>query len=188
MPKMLILASASPRRAKLLRAIGLDFAVRVSHAAEVTEGLPRTIVSENALTKARAIADDPNALVIGADTIVVLDGAVFGKPVDAADAARMLTALSSRTHEVYTGVCVLDAATGHSAADVSVTRVTFVDILPDEIRQYVATGDPLDKAGAYGIQGMARMFVESIEGNWDGVMGLPTSIVRKLLHSVGYCW
>jgi septum formation protein len=190
LPKKLVLASASPRRAELLRAMGLTFDVAVSDAREISSGEPREIVIVNALTKARAIADEfraaRGALIIGADTIVALDGIVFGKPADAPDAARMLALLSGRTHEVYTGVCLLDSSSGNFWRNASITRVTFARLLQREIDRYVATGDPLDKAGAYGIQGIARMYVESVEGNWDGVMGLPTSLVRTMLLDAGY--
>ena len=181
MPIKLVLASGSPRRAELLGAMGLEFSVMVSDAAETSEGTPTEIVMANARQKALAVRHMSEALIIGADTIVVLDGVIYGKPSDEEDAARMLAALSGRTHEVYTGVC-LTGGEGVELCEVSVTRVTFGDISQEEIRRYIATGDPLDKAGAYGIQGVARMFVERVEGSWDGVMGLPTALVRHMLR------
>jgi septum formation protein len=189
----LILATTSPRRAELLRACGFEFTQTSPHAEEVKNGEPHDIVRVNARLKARAAAAEleeaneaDGALILAADTIVVLDGVIFGKPADSGNAYEMLCSLSGRTHEVHTGVCLLDPKTGIVSSEDSVTRVTFARLAPSEIRRYIETGDPLDKAGAYGIQGMARMFVERVEGSWDSVMGLPTALIRVMLIDMEY--
>jgi septum formation protein len=175
--KRIILASASPRRAKLLRQIGLDFTVDESNVPEDTSGYasPREIVLDLSRAKAAEVASrHDDAFVIGADTIVVLDGTVLGKPVDAADARKMLRLLSGRTHEVYTGFCIIEKPGGRSAGDLERTSVTFRTLTEPEIDAYVTSGSPMDKAGAYGIQDdMGAIFVERIDGCFYTVVGFP---------------
>lgn len=177
----LVLASASPRRAALLTAAGYDFEVRPSGADEwpFPGGDPAAYAEALATAKAAQVRAEPDAVVIGADTIVVLDGAVLGKPVDGTDARRMLLALSGRAHDVVTGVAVRRGSSTHSAHARS--RVTFRTLSDQEIDAYVATGEPLDKAGAYAYQGGAGRFVTRLEGDADTVIGLPVSLLEQLL-------
>lgn len=183
----LVLASGSPRRRDLLAATGMHFEIV---PADVDETLlpgesAEDLTARLAVAKARAVRDalEPGPLlVIGADTVVVLDDEILGKPVDADDAARMLRRLSGRTHRVLTGVAVV-AGEWSPRIDVTTTRVTFRPLTDDEIGEYVATGEPLDKAGAYGIQGAGGALVESIDGPYDNVVGLPVASVRRLLAS-----
>lgn len=182
----IILASQSPRRRELLARIVRDFEVRPADVDErMPDGAPRGNVEQLARRKARAVCAraEPDALVIAADTIVVCDGAVLGKPADAADAVRMLRLLSGRTHQVMTAVCVRTARA--ELARVSVTDVTFRALHPGEAEAYAATGEPLDKAGAYGIQGAGGLFVSGIHGDYYGVMGLPICMTGEMLREIG---
>ena len=184
----IILASNSPRRKELLERIGItDFTVAAPNVDEsVEDGLsPAEIVEQLSLRKARAAAKKagPSDLIIAADTVVALDGAVLGKPRDKGAAFAMLTALSGREHHVFTGVTVLrgeEAATLHEE-----TAVTFRQLTPEEIRGYIATGEPMDKAGAYGIQGYGALFVEGICGDYYNVMGLPLCRLGQILRDYG---
>jgi septum formation protein len=175
--KQIVLASASPRRSHLLRQIGLSFSVDESGVPEETGGYasPAEIVLGLSQRKAAEVAArHREGYIIGADTIVVLDGAVLGKPTDGADARRMLTMLSGRTHEVYTGFCIIENPEGRSVCDHEVTRVTFRELSAAEIDAYVRSGSPLDKAGAYGIQDdYGAIFVERIDGCFYTVVGFP---------------
>lgn len=179
----IVLASGSPRRRELLMKTGLPFRVIVSDAEEITSApaTPAELAAENAKLKALAVARDlpASSIVIGADTIVVLDGHVFGKPRDEQDAKRMLRELSGRSHEVITGVCIVRNEACETFADV--THVNFRELSDDEIDAYVASREPLDKAGAYGIQGGAAAFVASIDGDYDNVVGLPVERLRRTL-------
>ncbi|MDR0397375.1 MAG: Maf family protein [Oscillospiraceae bacterium] len=187
MRSRLILASSSPRRWELLRAMGLDAEQITSSAVEISDGEPRWLAMENARRKAVSVsADDPDAFVLGADTIVVFGGAILGKPIDEDDAARMLGMLQGCEHEVITGVCLARGKSSDTRFGRSSVR--FASMTEREIRAYVATGDPLDKAGAYGIQGMMRMYVEEIRGSYDNVMGMPTALARRMLLDAGYEW
>ena len=183
----LVLASASPRRAALLSQIGLMFEVRPSDVMEpplnVYLNKPASeITRELALLKARAVAQDCcEGVVIGADTLVSLDGELLGKPTDDADALMMLTHLSSTCHEVVTGVALIDAATGRDSVWSETTQVYFRELSKTEITAYIATGEASDKAGAYGIQGRGAAFVRRIEGCYFNVVGLPlASLVERL--------
>ncbi len=182
--QVLILASASPRRRELLRRAGLRFRVRPSHADETAlpGETPRRHVRRLAQEKARAVWR-PGEYVLGADTIVVIDNRILGKPRDARDAARMLRLLSGRSHRVLTGVCLLTPAGART--EVAETRVWFRRLTRREIAEYVASGEPLDKAGAYAIQGLASRFVERIDGCYANVVGLPVARVYGLLTSAG---
>ena len=183
----LILASGSPRRRQLLEQIGLTFVVRSSDVDEsVSPGLtPAQVVESLSARKGEAVAAEaaPGDLVLSADTVVALDGAILGKPRDRAEAEAMLTALSGRTHQVYTGVTLLQDGrrlTGHE-----VTAVTFRPLSPEEIAAYVSTGEPMDKAGAYGIQGLGALLVERLEGDYFNVMGLPLCRLGEMLARFG---
>jgi septum formation protein len=175
----LTLASASPRRAALLREAGFEFDVAAPRVDEsVPPGMsPAEAALQLAVRKARAV-EAP--LVLAADTLIDLDGEILGKPRDADDAHWMLGALAGRAHAVVTGVAVRRGARTRAAAERTVVR--FRDLSPSEIEAYVATGEPLDKAGAYAIQGGARGFVERFEGPLDNVIGLPMGLVRRLLR------
>lgn len=180
----LILASSSPRRQELLRQIGLHFAVIPSKLEEKTaERNPAKRVKALALAKAQEVAERTgHGLVLGADTIVVNGGRILGKPGSSAEAAAMLRILSGRTHRVYTGIALVDAATGRSRAVTECTLVKFRSLSEREIEAYVASGEPLDKAGAYGIQGHAAVFISGIKGCYSNVVGLPLSRFWQLLQ------
>jgi septum formation protein len=183
---VLRLASASPRRRELLSQIGVPHIVTGAHIDEsVHEGeRPHDYVQRMARTKAETVWNQDGALpVLAADTTVVLDGIVFGKPADAADAYRMLRLLSGRTHEVLTAVA-LASAEGLSIR-VSVSSVRFRVLTEAEIETYWETGEPKDKAGAYAVQGLAAVFIESLTGSYSGVMGLPLFETSELLRAAG---
>lgn len=178
----LILASQSPRRAELLAAAGFVFDVEPAHVDETPRGgeAPAAYAQRVARDKAAAVAArHPARIVLAADTIVVLDGAIFGKPADRAGAARMLGALAGREHEVLTAVAV--AREGSLAEHLESTRVTFTAMTAAEIDWYVASGEADDKAGAYAIQGLAARFIPRIEGSYSNVVGLPVAAVHRML-------
>ncbi|NLW10220.1 MAG: septum formation inhibitor Maf [Firmicutes bacterium] len=181
----LILASASPRRRELLRMLGLDFEILVSNAEESKGELPDSPgeqVMELAARKAGEIAGlHPDALVIAADTIVVAEKQILGKPGDEEDARRMLSFLSGRWHEVYTGVALVKAAEKKRLVDYERTRVKFRPLSREEIDRYIRSGEPMDKAGAYGIQGLGAVLVERIEGCYFNVVGLPLTKLTLML-------
>jgi len=184
----LILASASPRRKELLQGLGLVFEVMISHLPEhPEEGLPpQQIARKLARAKAEEVAGKLNdGIVIGADTLVVLDGEILGKPRDRREAAVILRHLSGRTHEVITGVTVIDTASGRTLQSEGVTQVCFRELSDDEIEQYVSTGEPMDKAGAYGIQGKGILLIERIEGCYTNVVGLPLPALADMLARLG---
>ena len=177
----LILASASPRRRELLTNMGIPFTIHPSDADETVSGAPEEMVRTLALRKAAQVAQAVGAgWIVGADTLVALDGRALGKPSDADDAVHMLKALSGRAHDVFTGVCLMDAATGKRDLRVVGTKVFFRPLIEEEIRAYVATGEPMDKAGAYAIQGGARGFVERYEGSYENIVGFPTQEFAKM--------
>ncbi len=172
----IILASASPRRRELLAQAGFEFEVVTSDVDEVADPslTPDKLVMSLARQKAQAVAQNrADCAVIGSDTVVVLDGKVLGKPRDEADAVRMLESLSGRKHEVYTGVCIAFAGETHCFFER--TSVNFCELDGEQIKAYVATGEPMDKAGAYGIQGKGCVLVEGIEGDYFNVVGFPVS-------------
>ncbi len=181
---VLILASASPRRAELLQAAGISFQVRVADIDETPRpGEPaRDYVLRLAREKAAAVATG-NELVLGADTTVLIGEETAGKPENAADAERMLRALSGNWHEVLTAVTLLRGSEARS--DIATTRVKFAALSEEEIQWYVATGEPDDKAGAYAIQGYASLFIERIEGSYFNVVGLPVQMVYRLAREMG---
>lgn len=196
--KKIILGSASPRRRELLSQIGVSFEVRTSGREEIYHSaIPEEIVRELALMKAENVAGDltdeqneapKDTIVIGADTIVVLDGKILGKPVDEKDAADMIGALQGRSHEVYTGVAILDydAKGGKNVSVHSVGTRVYVNPMDEkEISAYISTGEPMDKAGAYGIQGRFAAYIDRIEGDYYNVVGLPVSYVYRMLKKLG---
>ncbi|MCA1636333.1 MAG: Maf family protein [Acidobacteria bacterium] len=179
----LVLASGSPRRAEILRAVGWRFEAYVPDidetpaAGETAEDYVQRVARE----KAGAVASTRLfGLVLGADTTVVVDGDILGKPLDAEEARRMLRRLAGRTHEVLTGVALVRAETNRSVVGFARTRVRFAALSDEEIDAYVETGEPLDRAGAYAVQGRAAPFIESIEGDFWNVVGLPIRLVYEL--------
>lgn len=181
----LILASASPRRREMLTLMGYDFTVKPSRAEEnIVHCAPGEYVSRLARIKAAAVAEEfPGCCVLGSDTIVYLDGEILGKPRDEEDAFRILSTLSGRTHTVFTGVAIM--AGDKEIVFYDKAEVTFKTLEPDEIRDYIATGEPMDKAGAYGIQGPATVLVEKIDGCYFTVIGLPNPKVYDALKGMG---
>jgi len=182
---MIILASGSPRRHELLRKLCKDFVIEVSDAKEVQQAdSPEILAVENAKLKASSVAaKNPSAIVIGADTIVVLDGEIFGKPDGVEGAEKMLARLSGKRHEVITGLAICAGEKVFTAAEV--TEVYFGEMTTEEIREYVATGEPLDKSGSYALQGGATKFIKKIHGDWSNVVGLPVYRLRKLAQTAG---
>lgn len=183
----IILASGSPRRKELLEMLGVKMKVIPAKGEErAPEGLaPGELVMALASAKGREVAAgcEGDCLVIAADTIVWLDGRVFGKPHTAEEAVRMLKTMSGRTHEVYTGVCVISPA--GETVEYEVSKVTFRELAEEEIRAYVATGEPMDKAGAYGAQGRGALLVQRIDGDFFNVMGLPVCRLGQMLKQQG---
>jgi septum formation protein len=180
------LASVSPRRRELLVQIGVPHVVTGAHIDEsaLASELPRAYVQRMARTKAQAVWErDPSLPVLAADTTVVLDGIIFGKPRDRDDALRMLATLSGRTHEVLTAVAL--ATRDGVTLRLSESRVTFRELTPAECAAYWDTGEPRDKAGAYAVQGFAAVFIESLAGSYSGVMGLPLFETAQLLQAAG---
>ena len=188
---MLVLASASPRRQELLRNAGITFEVQPADIAE--DPLPgesaKNCAERLAREKALAVARQrPHDFVLGADTVVVVDGQILGKPCDAADAARMLRLLSGREHQVITGVCLVVSGQSSVASQTvasQTTSVTMSEITEKEIADYVASGEPMDKAGAYAIQGIASRWIPRIEGDYCNVVGLPVALVWRMLRDAG---
>src|SRR5919109_3596861 len=191
---MLILASASPRRQELLRAAGIPFVVQPTDIPEIPQPGEdsKTCAERLAREKAEVIARQrPGNLVLGADTIVVVNGEMLGKPSDANDAARMLRLLSGRSHQVITGVCLIGPEARTENRDLrtfedirSETTTVFMDSLSDsDIQSYIATGEPMDKAGAYAIQGIASRWIPRIEGDYFNVVGLPVALVYRMLRA-----
>jgi septum formation protein len=192
---MLVLASASPRRQELLRNAGIPF---VTHPTDIPEvpldgEAPRLFAERLAREKALAVFHQrPSDFILGADTIVVVDGEILGKPRNDADAERMLRLLSGRTHQVITGVCLVglrtenrEPETGFEDTRSESTLVSMNALSDDDIRSYISTGEPMDKAGAYAIQGRASRWISRIEGDYFNVVGLPVSLVYKMLRERG---
>ena len=183
----IVLASQSPRRRELLGKMGLEFTTKSPEIdEEAIHGLPaqelvKTLSREKALHIAQG--EDPDTIVIGSDTVVVLDGEILGKPASVGQAEEMITALSGRSHEVCTGVTVCQGE--KVVSQVEVTQVTFRSLTPEEVRRYVQTGEPMDKAGAYGIQGYGALLVEGIQGDYSSVVGLPVCRLGRMLLAFG---
>jgi len=189
---MLILASASPRRSELLRNAGIPFVVQPAHVDEnmLPGEAPEVYAKRLALEKARAVfRQNPQQRILGADTIVVVDAEVLGKPRDPTDAARMLRLLSGRSHWVITGVCVIKAVSSFESRVSSIedvraetTEVWMRQLEEEEIREYISSGEPMDKAGAYAIQGIASRWIWKIAGCYFNVVGLPVPLVYRMLQ------
>ena len=183
----IVLASQSPRRRELLGKMGLEFTTKSPEIdEEAIHGLPaqelvKTLSREKALHIAQG--EDPDTIVIGSDTVVVLDGEILGNPASVGQAEEMITALSGRSHEVCTGVTVCQGE--KVVSQVEVTQVTFRSLPPEEVRRYVQTGEPMDKAGAYGIQGYGALLVEGIQGDYSSVVGLPVCRLSRMLLDFG---
>lgn len=175
----LVLASKSPRRSEILKNAGLDFTVRVADADEtIPDGTkPEDAVVFLAARKAMAVERAEDEIVLGADTIVVLDGKILGKPKNKDDAFDILKSLSGRVHSVFTGVCIIEKDRSMTFAEE--TQVEFLSLTDDEINTYIDTNEPYDKAGAYGIQGIASKFVRRINGDYFNVVGLPISTIYE---------
>jgi septum formation protein len=180
----IVLASQSPRRRELLATAGIPFTVRVKAVAEVRGSGedPETYVRRLARQKAEAVRESPAEIILGADTVVVLGESVLEKPLDAAGAKAMIERLSGREHTVITGICLLHS--GGTIVDAAATRVFFAPLDANEIDEYIKSGEPMDKAGAYAIQGLASKFVDRIDGCYFNVMGLPLSLVYRHLKKV----
>lgn len=184
----IVLASSSPRRYEILSRLGLDFTVDSADVEESIEAnlMPDEAVKTLALRKAAAVAPHyERGIIIGADTIVVADGTILGKPADSEDALAMLLTLQGREHSVYSGYAVIDAATGKTAVGYEHTAVIFRPISEEEARSYVATGEPIGKAGAYAIQGLGAVFVREIHGDYFNVVGLPLFKLAQALKDFG---
>ncbi|ACK42679.1 MULTISPECIES: Maf family protein [Dictyoglomus] len=190
MRKEIILASNSPRRIYLLGQIGIDFKVvspNVEEEGNSERRSPVDIVKSNALKKVQKVAEEyRNAIIIGADTVVVLDGEIIGKPKDERDAIRILKRLRDRYHFVFSGVAVMETPEEKVLTSVVRSKVKMRDYSDEEIERYVATGEPMDKAGAYGIQGKGALLVEKIEGDYYNIVGLPLVRLNSLLNRFGY--
>lgn len=181
----LILASQSPRRRELLSLTGIPFEVDAPEVDETCTLGARDAVLELSRRKAlAAAARHPGKVILASDTLVAVDDVPLGKPADEADAFRMLSSLSGRWHQVYTGVCVISAV-GDVYAEVDATGVRFGPMSDEAIRAYIATGEPMDKAGAYALQGIAGLWIEEIRGSHTNVIGLPLTLTRKLLENCG---
>jgi len=181
----LILASASPRRRELLSMTGLSFTVDAPDVDETCALPPREAVVELSRRKAlAAAAQHPGCVVLAADTLVSVDDTALGKPHDEEDALRMLRSLSGRWHQVYTGVTVVDAQ-GRILSEADGTDVHFEPMTDDDIRRYIATGEPMDKAGAYAVQGIAGLWIDQLRGSHTNVIGLPMTLTRRLLAQAG---
>ena len=185
LPEKVILASGSPRRRELLGEMGIEFEIDVPDVDETVAGAPDEMVRVLAERKARAVAEKRSeGLIVAADTLVALDGRALGKPANDEEAKEMLSSLSGRTHDVFTGVCVMDAASGRCMVEADRTGVCFREVSGEEIESYVATGEPRDKAGAYAIQGGAGAFVSGYEGSRTNVIGLPVELLDKMLRGM----
>lgn len=182
-----ILASASPRRRELLKQIGLDFDVLVSDADEdkIDKNLPADLYTEElAMAKAAAAAavvGGADKIIIAADTIVYFNGKILGKPSSEEEAFEILSELSGNVHEVYTGICVMRASDGFSVASCEKTKVYFKTLTEEKIKKYIASGEPMDKAGAYGIQGLGVLLTQKTDGDYSNVVGLPLSKFEDIL-------
>ena len=187
----LVLASGSPRRRELLAGLGLSFAVRPPEVDETPLPGEAPEVFVRRLARAKAAASEggtppADELVLAADTVVLLDGQLLGKPRDAAAAARMLRQIAGREHQVLTGVALRETASGRFAAGLERTAVRMAALSEEQVAWYVATGEPLDKAGSYAVQGLGALLVEEVRGNYTNVVGLPLPLLARLFEELGY--
>lgn len=185
-PRMIVLASQSPRRSEILRNAGFDFEVRPANVEEIPgeSEAPPAYVQRLAREKARAVEASPREFILAADTTVAAAGHILEKPHSVEDASRMLRLLSGRTHQVLTGVCLRHG--GREWCGVESTQVRFVELTEAEILAYARSGEPMDKAGGYAIQGLASKYIDRIEGCYFNVVGLPVSLVYRFLKEAGY--
>lgn len=188
--KKIILASTSPRRKDILHQIGLDFDIIPSSYEEdmSLSKTPEDLVQYLAEQKGKVVAQQQNttaAVIISSDTIVAIDGNILGKPQSREEAKNMLRLISNRTHDVYSGVCVIDTETNDQTVFYSSAKITMRELSEEEIEAYIETGEPMDKAGAYGIQGMGGMFIQSIEGDYYAIVGLPIEQLVLVLRQYG---
>jgi septum formation protein len=188
--KKLILASASPRRSKLLKALNIDFEII---PADIEENIDEDnfspeLIEKLALEKAQHIAAkiDYPAVIVGADTVVVIDDHILGKPTDDKDAFQMLSKLSGRTHKVISAIAVIDNQLNIEKTDHVISEVTFREISPEEIKKYIKTGEPADKAGAYAIQGIGSCFITAISGCYENIVGISISKLAEMLNPLGF--
>lgn len=186
MVRNLVLASGSPRRCELMQSMGLEFTVHSADVDEKLAGNPESVVKALAQRKAEAVAKQHDqAIIIAADTLVAVSGQTLGKPVDDQDAYRMLMLLQGKSHEVHTGLCVIDTINHTMKLEHEQTTVEFMPLSAQEILHYIASGEPHDKAGAYAIQGIGGMFINAIHGSFSNVIGLPTHKLRLMLREIG---
>jgi septum formation protein len=188
LPKI-VLASSSPRRVKLLKQLGVSFeVVEPDGVHEEEDGVPEEVVLRNAQAKADYVASKlDEGIVVGADTIVVLGDVIIGKAMTDTEATEMLTMLQGRTHRVLTGLAVVDVSSRRNETDIIETHVTFQPLSEEEIARYVATGEPLGKAGGYAVQGLGAVIVEEVHGCFYNVVGLPLHGLNVLLEKFGVC-
>lgn len=182
-----VLASASPRRKEILNILGFDFDIIKSNADESSVDktvAPSLYVQELALLKGADVAKSlKKKIIISADTIVYFGGRVLGKPADKEDAFRMLSELSGKEHTVYTGVCIMDSDSAKTVCETCATKVRFKELSEEKIRAYIKTGEPMDKAGAYAVQGLGATFIEKIDGDYFNVVGLPLELTSRILEN-----
>ncbi len=185
--KKIILASQSPRRKFLLEQLGLNFDIKIPTFEENIEGekFSRNLIESLAFQKAKSVSENiqEEALIIAADTVVVLGSKILGKPKDEADAENMLKQLSNREHKVITAVAIIDKYEEKTLINSTISKVKFRKITEREIKEYIKTGEPMDKAGAYGIQAYGSLFVEKIEGCYNNIVGLPLNLLGEMLKS-----
>ncbi len=183
----IVLASTSPRRISLLTQIGMRFSLAAPLEDEAScDPDPRTRVMENALAKARSVQGEEGGLVVGADTVVFIDGAVLGKPTSEEEARVMMETLSGRAHRVFTGLALIDMDSGREEVGCEETLVQVMGLSDLDIGRYVETGEPMGKAGAYAIQGLGAVFVEAVDGCFHNVVGLPLSLLWRMMRGMGY--
>lgn len=182
-----VLASASPRRKALLEALGIETQVMRSGATETLDGTPRDVVLFNAIAKRDDVADriEQAAVVVAADTIVVLGKEILGKPADAGEAVSMLNRLSGRTHSVFTGVALVDSQSGRISEGIEETRVTFRELSQNEIEKFVDIVNPVDRAGAYTVDGPGSLLIDGYDGCYQNVLGLPIVLLDRLFRDIG---
>ena len=183
----IVLASRSPRRRALLNALGIEVDVRVSDVEESAEGPPEALTVRNAVAKREGVARclEKPALVIAADTVVVLEDRILGKPADLEEATAMLSRLSGKSHRVVTGLAVVNTETGETAEGVEATKVTFRELTPEYIARFVDAVRPLDRAGAYTVDGPGSLLVAQYDGCYHNVLGLPLVCLDRLMHALG---
>lgn len=185
--RKIILASGSPRRKELLEQIGVEFEIHKAEGEEtITSSIPEEAVKELSMQKAREVSGKCDGdIIIGADTVVAVDGQILGKPVDRADAMRMLRLLQGKEHQVITGVTVILKETGKTVSFAEVTKVHVFPVTEEQMERYLETGEPMDKAGAYGIQGRFAVYVSGIEGDYNNVVGLPVGRLYQEVLAAG---